>query len=197
MAEKNNGKSLKFCDGFPVNRSVKNDGEIRLFPPLCPGFVPCTGEREITGFPVSAFHAFRPAGGVRRWGRNDGISHRFFARPDWEGRILRGFVRCPVPRKRGTTACRAPLPKGPVKKWNLSGIKKFLSLNGGRKPRKTGLFRPYSRKNHRGREWHSRGQRFDPAYLHQQRKGLKLNVSSLFSFCQNKVLLIYASLGIL
>ena len=143
MAGKNNGKSLKFCDGFPVNRSLENDGEIRLFPPLCPGFVPCTGEREITGFPVSAHHACRPAGRVRRWTRNDGISLRFFARPDWEGRIIGGVVRCPVPRKRGTTACRAPLSKGPVKKWNLSGIRKFLSPNGGRKPRKTGLFRPY------------------------------------------------------
>ncbi len=78
MAGKNNGKSLKFCDGFPVNRSLENDGEIRLFPPLCPGFVPCTGEREITGFPVSAHHACRPAGRVRRWTRNDGISLRFF-----------------------------------------------------------------------------------------------------------------------
>ena len=143
MAGKKDGKSLKFCDGFPVNRSLENDGEIRLFPPLCPGFVLCTGEREITGFSVSALDACRPAGGVRRWGRNDGIFHRFFARPDWEGRMMRGFVRCPVPRKRGTTACRAPLSKGSVKKWNLSGIKKILSLNGGGKPRKTGLFRPY------------------------------------------------------
>ncbi len=122
MTGKNNGKSLKFCDGFPVNRSLENDGEIRLFPPLCPGFVPCTGEREITGFSVLAHHAFRPAGGVRRWTRNDGISHRCFARTDWEGRILRVFVRFPVPREAGDNSLPYSPFKRPCKKveseWN-------------------------------------------------------------------------------
>ena len=80
-----------------------------------------------------------------------------------------GFVRRPAPGGGGKSPAILT-PEKALKKveseWNCSEqpLRKGVKNRGER-----ALFGPIFEKSGWGREWHSRGQRFDPAYLHQKR----------------------------
>ena len=90
-----------------------------------------------------------------------------------------GFARRPIPGGGGKSSAILTPETAPEKSGIRVELPQTASLKGGKKPGKTGRFRPVFLEKWVGREWHSRGQRFDPAYLHQGKR-LETSVSSLF-----------------
>ena len=107
------------------------------------------------------------------------ILPRFFTSFGAQSLDTQGLARRPAPGDGGNRLPFSP-PKWPSKKveseWNCLML---YPCKGVKKRKKRALSGPFFWKSGWGREWHSRGQRFDPAYLHQEKR-LETSVSSLF-----------------